>query len=92
MLYSIASHKGITPLNKLTPTTNIARMQTVLSNLKHKRYIEARIADIPIELRTLEELQHDPIQRPRKRKPIPTAADPSTYTPDNDGLENMELA
>ena len=32
MLYNIASHKGITPLTKLTPTTKIARTQTVLSN------------------------------------------------------------
>ena len=69
---------GITPLSKLTPTTKIARTQAVLSNLKDKNYVKARIHAIPFNLSTLEELQQDPAPlRPRKRKQTPVTETPT---------------
>jgi hypothetical protein len=91
MLYNIASHKGITPLSKLTPTTKIARTQDVLSNIKDKNFLKARIQAIPFNLHTLEELQKDHVpHRPRKRKQLPA---PDTATTDDNDLSNrMDLA
>jgi hypothetical protein len=83
MLYNIASHKGITPLSKLTPTAKIARTQTVLSNLKSKKFIKARLHALPFHLPTLEELQRDPAPlrtRKRKQQPQPTDDSPNEYT------------
>ena len=69
LLYNITSAKGSTPLTKLTPDSRSSQhVEHLLSNLKRKSFVAARIKAIPLNMHTLEQLPQLEGQLPQQKK------------------------